>query len=194
MQRGHDLREPLQRILTCRVTMANDIIHKNATITFLSTALSQNGRLDGLSSLAINFKLVRELIQNFGYRPKAITLVKMYTSIFATALIATGLEDFDELEESLPQLGTSLLGTVPGLYFVLGSFTQGISNAFLTLRIGYIAVDYLLTAGQDFIRTETRKSANRKALEKIGPLIKHATEMLPGYLRQAAQQIIGPIS
>lgn len=192
MQRGSDLREPVGKIIIGRLETMDVIIQQQAVLAFLSTAVSQNGKLDGIAVLIINFNLVKQLTQHLGFRPSLAELIKMYTNIFFAALVATSLEDFDEMDEIFGQLSTMLVGsTVPGFALFASSALQGMGSSLLTLRIGYMTKNYLNSAGETFIRAEARRSANRQAVKQLLPVMKEATTMLPGYLKSSASMFFG---
>lgn len=184
LRQGNDLNEPLRTLLAQRVQDMNTIISKNAKLVFVSTAISQNGRLDTVMVIGTNVRMVRELVDSLGFRPALPQLVKMYTSIAAAALIAEGLEDL-ELEQVFPNLGMGVLGAIPGFQLITASLLQGMANAFLTLRVGVMTKNYLLAAGQNFVRKEARRAANREAVRMLKPLIKEGLVLMPVSLKEA---------
>lgn len=184
MQQGLDLNEPLRALFTQRVQQMNAIVSKNAKLVFVSTAISQNGRLDTVMVIGTNVRMVRELVASLGFRPALPQLVKMYTSIAAAALIAEGLEDL-ELEQVFPNLGMGVLGAIPGFQLITASLLQGMANAFLTLRVGVMTKNYLLAAGQNFVRKEARRAANREAVRMLKPVIKEGLALMPVSLKEA---------
>lgn len=184
LRQDGDLHEPLRALFAQRVQDMNTIISKNAKLVFVSTAISQNGRLDAVMVIGTNIRLVRELVESLGFRPALPQLVKMYTSIAAAALLAEGLEDL-ELEQVFPNLGMGVLGAIPGFQLITASLLQGMANAFLTLRVGVMTKNYLIAAGQDFKRKEARRAANREAVRMLKPVMKEGLVSMPVSLKEA---------
>src|ERR1019366_8895012 len=86
---------PLAAAINAQTESAAKIIREHAVIIFVSTAVSQNGRLNAIAVLAANLRLVRTLVRHLGYRPPLPMLVKIYAQIFLAALVADKLEDLD---------------------------------------------------------------------------------------------------
>jgi hypothetical protein len=120
-----------------------------ASQVFISTAISQNGSLDGVLVLAAQAKLVLEIARVYYQRPAFGDLLYLYTNVAATAFVAAELEDVDLSEQVQPVL-TAVLGSTAGAIPGLGaaatlfanSVTTGAGNAFLTLRVGLITKQY----------------------------------------------------
>ncbi len=183
LRNGSDLNEPLRALFAQRSAHMQAIIAQNARLVFVSTAISQNGRLDAAMVLGTNFRMVHALVESLGYRPAAMQLLKMYASIFTAALLADNLEDL-ELEHIFPNLSATIIGSFPGLQLITMSLLQGTANAFLTLRIGILAKNYLLAAGENFVRQEARRTANREAVKMLRPVAMSAVALLPGALKR----------
>lgn len=184
LRQGGDLNEPLRALFAQRLQGMNTIISRNAKLVFVSTAISQNGRLDAIMVIGTNVRMVRELVESLGFRPALPQLVKMYASISAAALIAEGLEDL-ELEQVFPNLGMGVLGAIPGFQLITASLLQGMASAFLTLRVGVMTKNYLLAAGENFERKEARRVANREAVKMLRPVIKEGLVLMPVSLKEA---------
>jgi len=105
---GSALHGPLTAAINAQTENATKIIKDHAVLVFVSTAVSQNGRLDAVTVLAANFRLVRTLIRHFGYRPPLPSLLKIYAQIFIAALIADEVDDLD-VEGVAAQLGLGVL-------------------------------------------------------------------------------------
>ncbi len=189
MRKGGDPVIPLTVIVTARLGQMGGVIREYATLALVSTAISQSGALDGLSALLMNVRLVNRLVDLSGFRPGYPQLVRMYANVFLAALVATSLEDFDEIGD----VTGGLLGSIPGARLVASSLVQGLVTALLTLRVGFLTRQYIMTAGKGFIRTEARRSANREALRHLLPVAKDAALLLPGFLRNLAKKFSGTI-
>jgi hypothetical protein len=170
---GADLAQPaeLARAIAQLDRRADDLIRAAATTVFVSTAISQNGRLDGLLVLATQSRLVWRVAHLYHQRPSLRDLLSLYANVAATALVVSELEDLD-IDGQLEPLVASVLtgsaaGAVPGMSVVAGILVQsmldGAANAFLTLRVGVLARRYcgLLAAPPD--RRGLRRAATAEA-------------------------------
>ncbi|MEM9829645.1 MAG: DUF697 domain-containing protein [Bacteroidota bacterium] len=189
LKSNQDPSEALGRIFDGRLDRMDDIIHRHAKQVFISTALSQNGRLDAILVLMINFRMMKELVRNYGYRPTYGQLVKTYTKVLAAALIADGIEDA-QLAEIFPQISRGFLGVIPGLGTISSSILQGTGNAFLTLRVGYITKGYYAMAGQGLSRRELRVSANKMAIKKLSLIVRESLLVFPREAQRKAREVL----
>jgi hypothetical protein len=184
ISRSGELRTPVSMAIALQKVLANKIIHEHALLVFVSTAISQNGRLDAVAVLVTNFRLVKDLVNHFGYRPPLPTLINIYAQIFMVALVADEVDDIDVanlLEESAPTLFTLL----PGTSIIINSALNGVVNAILTLRIGFVAKKYLLNIGSSLTKKEIRKHANDEAKKEFKAVRNAAIKMLPGKINEA---------
>ncbi len=147
----------------------NAIIIRNAKIVMISTAISQNARVDMLTTASVNLKMIKELVQKCGFRPSMKNLSKLTLNVLSTALIAEGLESIN-LDDVLPQNTLNSLGDIPLIKPIMSSVTQGIANALLTIRIGTVTRKYLFKDGKEITKEDIRRSAWKESL-KLLPLI-----------------------
>jgi hypothetical protein len=125
---------------------ADAVVRRTASTVFLSTALMQNGRLDGLVVLFTQIQMVNRIARIYVQRPSPRELMRLYANVAGTALIASGLESLD-LGEMIAPLATSVVpalkGGIPGLSgisaLLVRCISNGAANAFLTLRVGEVA-------------------------------------------------------
>ena len=110
----------------------NKLIFDHAKTVFISTAISQNGRMDLIASFVVNLRLIKEIVKTCGFRPNFKNLSKLVLNVFSTALIAEGLENID-FSELLPANAQSFIKNIPFGKVVTESLVQGTSNAILTL-------------------------------------------------------------
>jgi membrane protein implicated in regulation of membrane protease activity len=215
---GSDLRELLAAAINAQKESAAIIIREHAVIVFVTTAVSQNGRLDAIAVLTANFRLVRKLVRHLGYRPPLPMLVKIYAQIFLAALVADKLDDLDLAGgiEQLVKAGTEIshgaLHLIGGTASVAsggkdgGGFSNAASaissatkplmnaaldgtiNALLTLRVGFVARKCLLNAGSNLTRSEIRKVANREARQELQAVWKDALPVLPSAAKQLVEK------
>ncbi len=158
---------------------AQKIIKGSAGGVFTTTAVSQNGSLDGLFVFVVSMKLIWKISTLYNQRPALRDLLKLYMNVFATVLAARQIDDLDivaeQLGQILPAAMTGAFGSVvPGVSFITSfvadSILEGTINTLLVLRIG------LLT--QLFSRSITRpepkrlsKTATVQACKMLGEII-----------------------
>jgi hypothetical protein len=171
---------------------ADNLIKAAATGVFLSTAVSQNGRLDGLLVLAAQSQLVWRIAHLYSQRPGPGELTTLYANVAATTFVVGELQDLDLSEQVEPIISSalgSLGGSVPGLRVVstilVNSVTSGAANAFLTLRVGMIAKRYcgaLVAQPRDALR----RSATAEAARLLGGIVTAGSRRLTSAVMQAA--------
>jgi hypothetical protein len=157
---------------------ADSIVRSTASTVFLSTALMQNGRLDGLIVLFTQIRMVGRIARIYVQRPSPRELVRLYANVAGTAFVASGLESLD-LGEMVAPLAVSVVpalkGGIPGMSgisaLLVRCVSTGAANAFLTLRVGEVARRYCeLTSrcAPDVIR----KSATAAAVQHLGRIVR----------------------
>ncbi|MDX9692289.1 MAG: DUF697 domain-containing protein [Acholeplasmataceae bacterium] len=156
----------------------NKVIKKNAKTVMISTAISQNGRLDFFTIIVVNLKMIKELVVMCGFRPSFKNLAKLTINVFTTALIAEGLENMD-LNDLLPASTMNMLGEIPLVKPVVSSVVQGTSNALLTLRIGVVTRKYLFSDAKEVTKEEIRRNALLEAAGMLPSVIGDAMMILP---------------
>lgn len=173
---------------------AGQLVKDHARLAFVSTAVLQNGSLDALMLVYTNLKLVRALVAHFGYRPSLPALLMMYGQILAAALVAERIEDV-QLEDIFPQLGASVGGgvmaAIPGISLVVHALLQGMGSAFLTLRTGYLAEEFILRGSEAFDRRRERKSATRRAARELVGVVLSTAAQLPASMRTLLRALNG---
>lgn len=156
----------------------NKRIKKNAKTVMISTAISQNGRLDFFTVVVVNLKMIKELVEMCGFRPSYKNLSKLTLNVFTTALIAEGLENMD-INDVLPSSTMNTLGEIPLIKPVMSSVTQGISNALLTLRIGIVTRKYLFSDAGEITKEKIRRDALLEAAKMLPSVVGDAMLILP---------------
>lgn len=154
-------------------------IKDDANAVFLTTAVSQNGVLDGLSVLFTLGTMVYRIVEIYENRPDLSRLVYIYSQIASVVLIAGSIEDMDLIEEQLEPVLTSLLGSsilsaIPGAVgvttLIMNSMVEGSVNALLTLRVGIVADRYMNSTGT-MDKVTLRKGAFYEATGHLGSII-----------------------
>lgn len=163
---------------------AEQEIRRTAASVLVSTALLQNGRLDGLVILASQIRLVWRVARIYGLRPSLRQMTYLYSQVGACMLIAGGLEeiDFAELSSPVVQAATpAALASLPGLggvgNLLVNSLASGSANAFLTLRVGLVAQAYCAPLQQPE-RDAVRRSASLRAAGLLGAIVKSCGSQL----------------
>lgn len=157
---------------------ADSVVRKTASTVFLSTALMQNGRLDGLIVLFVQIQMVGRIARIYVQRPSPRELLRLYANVAGTAFVASGLESLD-LGEMVAPLAVSVVpalkGGIPGLSgisaLLVKCVSNGAANAFLTLRVGEVARRYCELTSQcppELIR----KSATAAAVQHLGRIVR----------------------
>lgn len=156
----------------------NAVIKRNAKTVMISTAISQNGRLDFFTVVAVNLKMIKELVVMCGFRPSYKNLSKLTLNVFTTALIAEGLENMN-INDILPTSTVNALGDIPFIKPLVSSVAQGMSNALLTLRIGIVTRKYLFSDAKEITKEEIRRTALLEAAGMLPLVVGDAFMMLP---------------
>ena len=159
-------------------TQADLVVRRTASTVFLSTALMQNGRLDGLVVLFTQIQMVGRIARIYVQRPSPRELARLYANVAGTAFVASGLESLD-LGEMVAPLAVSVVpalkGGIPGLSgisaLLVKCVSNGAANAFLTLRVGEVARRYCELTSKcppELIR----KSATAAAVQHLGRIVR----------------------
>ncbi|MCK7488480.1 MAG: YcjF family protein [Bacillus subtilis] len=160
----------------------NKIIVSHAETVFLSTAISQNGRLDMAAVLIINLRLIKELVMRCGFRPSYAALGKLSVNVMSTAIIAETLEGID-FNELFPSSGVNILSEIPLLKVITGSLAQGVGNALLSLRVGIIARNYLFMNLKGQTKKDIRKLAFGEAVLLLPAVLAESLKKLPSRIK-----------
>src|SRR6266542_3628273 len=147
-------------------------------LPLLSTALMQNGRLDGLIVLFTQIQMVGRIARIYVQRPSPRELVRLYANVAGTAFVASGMESLD-LGEMVAPLAVSVVpalkGGIPGLSgisaLLVKCVSNGAANAFLTLRVGEVARRYCALTSKCSPEL-IRKSATAAAVQHLGRIVR----------------------
>ena len=142
---------------------ANGLIWRSAGKAFLTTSISQNDRIDGLSVLLVNLSLVKQIVGVYGYRPSFAKMFRIYTTVLSGALIAYGMQNVNWFNV-FGKFFSGVAKKIPFVDTLVDSAVQGTVSAFLTLLVGYKTKKYLCSdykkqekidmAGQDLKDSE----------------------------------------
>lgn len=156
----------------------NKTIRGHAKTVMVSTAISQNGRLDFITVLVVNIRMIKELVVMCGFRPSYKNLSKLVVNVFTTALIAEGLDNL-KISDILPQSTMNMLGDIPLIKPVMSSVLEGISNALLTLRIGIVTRKYLFDDASGLTKEKIRFGALIEASKHLPIVIGDGMMLFP---------------
>ena len=168
-----------------------------AATTFVSTAISQNGRLDAMMVLATQTRLVWQIARLYQQRPHWRELLNLYSNVAVTALLVSEIEDLDISEQIEPivasVLGSGVVGAVPGVgtiavNILTNSLIEGTANAFLTLRIGSVTRQYC-GALTKLDRRLVRRSATVAAAALLGSIVRESA----GVVSKAILNAVGEV-
>src|SRR6184192_4530182 len=168
----------IERAVATLSAQADLVVRRTASTVFLSTALMQNGRLDGLIVLFTQIQMIGRIARIYVQRPSPRELMRLYANVAGTAFVASGLESLD-LGEKVAPLDTSMVpalkGGIPGLSgisaLLVRCVSNGAANAFLTLRVGEVARRYCELTSRcppELIR----KSATAAAVQHLGRIVR----------------------
>ena len=171
-------KEEIEEAIGHLSVQADSVVRRTASTVFLSTALMQNGRLDGLIVLFTQIQMVGRIARIYVQRPSPRELMRLYANVAGTAFVASGLESLD-LGEMVAPLAVSVVpalkGGIPGLSgisaLLVKCVSNGAANAFLTLRVGEVARRYCELTSQcppELIR----KSATAAAVQHLGRIVR----------------------
>jgi len=162
-------------------------ISRSANRAFITTAISQNGALDALFILGLQFRLIWEIAHIYEQRPSLKDMSFLYTNVLVTAFIASSIDEaeyYEIVESSMSQGIGSVLSMVPGTALIVNSAITGSSNAFLTLRIGKVTQQYCGSLVRQERQT-IRNSATAKAAKMLGGIVYEGSKKLVRYMGSA---------
>jgi Domain of unknown function (DUF697) len=180
---GVDLsgREQIEQGLAVLSGCCDEIIRKNAATVFVSTAISQSGRLDAFFVLTAQWRMIWQIAKVYYQRPTLRDLGYLYSNVAATVFMASELDDIDMSEQVQPVVSSTLSAvslSIPGMQalasILVDSVLTGAANAFLTLRVGIIAKRYCgsLVLAE---RRSIRRSATVEAAKLLGSIVREGT-------------------
>ena len=176
---------------------ADQLTRQAASTVFVSTAISQNGRLDSMMVLAAQTRLVWQIAQLYQQRPHWRELLNLYGNVAVTALLVSEIEDLDISEQIEPivasVLGSGVVGAVPGVGAVAvniltNSLIEGTANAFLTLRIGSVTRQYCGALTQ-LDKRLVRRSATVAAAALLGAIVRDSAGVVSKAILKAASEV-----
>lgn len=179
-------RTQIEAALRLLDSKADEVIKKSASILFVSTAVSQSGRLDALMVLVEQTRLVWRLAHIYDQRPAPRDFVRLYANVGAGIFAASSLEDMDICARIAPVIHQAVAhlsilhvaSVVPGVGqaadkvtdIVLNAVVDGTANAYLTLRVGIMCQIYCRSI-TIVDRTIARRNASVAAAAMLGSVV-----------------------
>ncbi|MFC1492357.1 DUF697 domain-containing protein [candidate division KSB1 bacterium] len=176
-------------------TKADELIKSSAHTVFLTTAISQNGKLDALVVLAAQSRLIWNISHIYNQRPSLRELMNLYANVAVTTFLVSEIEDIDISAHVEPViksvLGGAVTGAIPGVNVIAGLVTnsifEGTANAFLMLRVGIIARKYYTSLSKS-TRGKLRRSASYEAASMLGNIVMNSSRTVTDAIWQAAKK------
>jgi hypothetical protein len=185
-------RQHVEQALSVLGKKSDEIIRQTASTVFISTAISQSGRLDAFLVLSAQSRMVWRIARLYYQRPTFRDLIQLYANVAGTAFLASEFEDVDISEQVEPILSSTLGAlavTIPGVQLaaslLVNSVLTGTANAFLTLRVGIIARRYCGSLVITEKRT-LRRTASAEAAKLLGSIVKQGTTKVSKALWKAS--------
>ena len=186
--------EQALRILDRR---ADEIVRSVGSQVFITTAVSQNGSLDGLMVLLAQSRMLWQIARVYYQRPTVRDLATLYGNVASTVFVVSQLDDLDLAEQVQPLVSGvlgSAVGAVPGLHaasaLFVNSVVNGTANAFLTLRVGIIAKRYCGALVLPEPRT-VRRVAVSQAAQMLGAIAQDGAKRVAGAFWTASKTRAG---
>ncbi|MBT4484126.1 MAG: DUF697 domain-containing protein [Candidatus Latescibacteria bacterium] len=182
-------------------TETNDLLKSTASTVFITTAVSQNGRLDAIMVLFAQVRLVWKIAHIYNQRPSISEIMRLYAHVAATTFLVSTIEDLD-IEQQVepiitPLVSGSVIGGIPGASgvstFMITSIIDGAANALLTLRVGIITRRFFgYLSGPESL--ETRRIATLEASGMLGSIVIKSAGIVTDAVLRASKKRIGTIS
>ena len=190
-------RERIEKAIEALGHECDIAIRESAAAVFVSTAISQSGRLDTIFVLATHWRMVWRIAGIYYQRPALRELVNLYANVAATAFMAGELDDA-EISEQIEPILSSAFGalslSIPGVQaaasIVVNSVFSGAANAFLTLRVGIIAKRYCASLVLAERRT-IRRAATVEAARMLGGIVRQGTARISRALWDVSKNRVG---
>ncbi len=183
--------DDLDRSLDVLHGKADLVIRQTATAVFLTTSVSQNGKLDALTILATQSRMVWKIAHIYYQRPTMRELVYLYANVAASSFLAAEIEDLDISQQVEPVIssfirnagGKSVPVLGPTANIILDSMLEGSTNAFLTLRVGNITKKYC-GVNEVITKKQIKRGAFMESAKQLkGIVMKSSGEIISGLVK-----------
>lgn len=156
----------------------NGIIIKKAKVVMISTAICQSARFDMATTFTVNLNMIKDIVEKCGFRPSMKNLSKLTVNVFATALIAEGLDNLT-INDVMPRTAANAIAEIPLLGKAIDGIMDGVANALLTIRIGCVTRRYLYSDGNVVTKEEIRRNAYKEAVIILPMVLAEAVSFFP---------------
>lgn len=174
--------------------IADERIKSASSNVFIMTAISQYGALDTFIVLISQFRMLWQVVTLYNQRPNLKEIVYLFSNVFATAFLASRIENIDLLDDQLEPviaaiMGSSLTSLAPTFNatatIVTNSIIQGSANAFLTLRVGIITKMYSSSLSRQE-KSSLRRAAALEAATLLGKVLGESGQKVSKIIFRAA--------
>ena len=195
-----DTRTDVENAVTLLDTEADTVTKSTASTVFVTTAVSQNGRLDAIMVLIAQIRLIWTIARVYNQRPALREMINLYVNVAATTFIVGAIEDLD-IEEQIepiitPLISGSVFGGIPGASgvatFMTTSVVDGAANALLTLRVGIITRRYFGMARVSN-KIELRRLASLEAGKMLGSIVVKSAGYVSEAILKASKKRAGTV-
>jgi len=168
---------------------ADKIIFQSASAVFISTAISQNGKLDAFTVLAAQIRLIWMVSHVYWQRPSLRNLQQLYTNVAINAMAASGIEQIDLSQQIQPIVNAMIKS--PGkhipvvgnaAHIITESILEGTVNAFLTLRVGVLTKNYCFPEVRTINEIKSNSFVEASGLLKT-LVVKSSAKVIEGILK-----------
>lgn len=200
----------IQEELDHRYKVIKSHIHEWAKTVFMITSLCQSGKIDALTSMVINFRMIGDLIRCSGFKPTHRQLFNQYARILVTSLfsyyISNSLSNFEDIAIPLDDAvanadvdafsETEFLGSISSLKIsgiIPASIIDGALNTLITLRIGYVTLSYLKKGSNELkgkAGVRVRRYAMLDSAKAMGEIAKDSTVSSVQFLGTKIQELL----
>lgn len=159
----------LKKALSFLDIKADEKIKATAKITFITTGLSQNGKLDGIIVLISQINLIWQIAKIYNQKPTIKELIKLYKDVFSCAFLSTVIEG--TIDSGVDLLINNSTGFASGISAkAAGVVADGATNCLISVRLGVITRRHFNPFDfQDNINI--RKGATLEAMALVGVII-----------------------
>ncbi|MFY0689036.1 MAG: DUF697 domain-containing protein [Cyclobacteriaceae bacterium] len=170
--------ENLESSLAILDEQAGQIARNTASTVFMTTAISQNGKLDAFMVLGTQIRMVWRIAHVYFQRPSLKEIFQLYSNVAGSAFLASQVEHMDfsrhvepivssifknATGKSIPMLGTSA-------NVILDSILEGTTNAFLTLRVATLTKKYC-----GYVKVWDANQVRNEAIKEAAVELKNVT-------------------
>jgi len=181
--------EQLKQIHDKLTEKADKIIFETASAVFVSTAISQNGKLDAFTVLAAQIRLIWKVAHVYWQRPSLRNLQQLYSNVAINAMAASTIEQIDISQQIQPIISAIIKSPGKHLplvgnatHIITESIMEGTVNAFLSLRIGVLTKNYCFPEGKSISEIKSNSFVEASILLKK-LVIKSSKKVVEGILK-----------